>query len=102
MNLELELKKCCICGDFKDKEIAYQKYGWEENDSFLPQASEKLIAVKDLKPNSTRVKILKQCPECKTYYLYTTDYEYFVNGSENEQCLIRLTDKDTLQYLSII
>ena len=97
--MEIKIKNCSICYELKDKEYAYQKYGWEENDSFLPLMVEKLHDIKNFNPNSSRLKILKQCPECKTYYLYTTDYEYLTNGSENEQFLTRLTDKEVLQYL---
>ncbi|HQO39144.1 MAG TPA: hypothetical protein PK986_01630 [Spirochaetota bacterium] len=92
--------KCRICGDFKDKESAFQKYGSEENDTCLPENANKLQLIKDLKPGSNRLKQLKQCPECKTYYLYETDYEYFAFGSEDEQVLTRLTGTEAMELLN--
>ena len=42
-----------------------------------------------------------RCPLCGTRYLYTTDYEYLTNGTEDEQTLRRLADDaaDALRYL---
>ena len=91
--------KCSICSEFKDKEYAYQKYGSGDN-TYLPDNAKKLIIIKDFRPNSNRLKQLKQCPECKTYYLYETDYEYFAFGSEDEECLSRLTEGKAFEILS--
>jgi len=30
---------------------------------------------------------LRRCPHCDTYYLYQTDYEFLVNGGEDEEHL---------------
>ncbi len=90
---------CSICSSLKDKEAAFQKYGWEENDTFLPAAYLHLQEVVDLKPDSSRKLKLLQCPECHTYYLYSSDYEYLVNGSEDEEYLERLTLEEAAQYL---
>lgn len=91
--------KCSICSEFKDKEYAYQKYDSDYN-TYLPENAKKLVIIKDFKPNSSRLKQLKQCPECKTYYLYETDYEYFAFGSEDEEFLSRLTEVEALEILS--
>ncbi|MCB9421834.1 MAG: hypothetical protein H6667_18685 [Ardenticatenaceae bacterium] len=90
---------CAICSSLKDKEAAFQKYGWEENDTFLPAAYFQLQEVIDLKPYSSRKLKLLQCPACRTYYLYHSDYEYLVNGSEDEEYLERLTSEEATQYL---
>ena len=90
---------CSICSQFSDREYASQKYGWEENDTHLPVAAGKLAMVKDLKPDSNRSLILEQCPECGTYYLYQSDYEYLANGSEDDQQLTRLSDEEAAAYL---
>ena len=81
---------CKICASLSDHEYATQKYGWEESNTYLPAASNQLVIVKDFQPFSSRKKQIQQCPECGTYYLYLTDYEYLVNGSEDEESLIRL------------
>lgn len=94
--------KCSICSDFKDKDSAFQKFGSENNNTYLPGNAQNLILIKDLKPGSSRLKHLKQCPECKTYYLYETDYEYFAFGSEDEQFLTRLTETEAMDILNPI
>jgi hypothetical protein len=91
---------CRLCSPLKGQEYASQKYGWEENDTFLPEAASKLTVVKDFRPNASRKLQLRRCPQCGTYYLYRTDYEYLVNGSEDEEFLTRLTDADSADYLS--
>ena len=56
--------------------------------------------MKDFKPYDSRALQLKQCPECGTYYLYRTDYEYLVNGSEDEEVLTRLKPEEATEYLA--
>ena len=90
---------CSICSELADEEAAFQKYGWPEDDTYLPKAAGKLTVVKDFKPYSDRKLQLRQCPECGTYYLYRSDYEYFVNGSEDEEYLTRLSDEAAQSWL---
>lgn len=90
---------CHTCSTLADEETAYQKYGWEENNTHLPPAAGQLALVCDLKPYSSRQLQLKQCPECGTFYLYRTDYEYLVNGSEDEEFLTRLSPEEAAKYL---
>lgn len=97
-NEKLLHKSCGICSQLSDKESAYQKYGGDNNTT-LPSASAKLVVVKDFKPHSERKLQLQRCPECGAFYLYETDYEYLVNGSEDEQDLTRLTDSEAVEYL---
>ena len=91
--------RCSICSQLDDKEAAFQKYGWEEDNTYLPAAAGKLEVVKDFKPYSSRKLQLWQCPKCKTYYRYETDYEFLVNGSEDEEYLTRLSDAEAAEYL---
>lgn len=91
--------QCEICSGLADQEYAFQKYGWEEGDTSLPAVVGHLVMVRDLKPYSSRKLQLLQCPMCGTYYLYRTDYEYLVNGSEDEQFLTRLTGEQAKEYL---
>jgi len=94
------MNNCSICSDFKNKETSFQKYGSEDNNTYLPENAKKLIIIKDFKLNSDRLKQLKQCPECKKYYLYETDYEYFAFGSEDEEFLTRLTEREASKILN--
>lgn len=91
---------CSICSQLSDCETAYQKYGHPQDDTFLPAAANSLQIVKDFKPYDSRKLQLQQCPECATYYLYKTDYEFLVNGSEDEDELTRLTDEAAAEYLA--
>jgi len=81
-----------------DKQSAYQKYGDEENDSYLPNVMNKLKVINEW--SRTRDKQLLQCPICSTFYLYLTDYEFLAGGLENEQHLTRLSDKEAKKYMN--
>ena len=90
---------CSVCSALADNESAYQKYGHAEENTYLPAAAGSLQVVKDFKPYGSRKLQLQQCPQCATYYLYRTDYEFLVNGSEDEDELTRLTDEAAAVYL---
>lgn len=92
-------KKCGICSQLKDEEYSFYKGGQSEGNTSLPAAANKLKLIKDLSHPGSRLIQLKQCPECKTYYLYRTDYEFLVNGTEDEEFLTRLTDAEAEKYL---
>jgi uncharacterized C2H2 Zn-finger protein len=98
-NSASEHLSCVICLQLGDLVWASQKYGWEENDTTLPVATKELLVILDLKPNSSRALQLRQCPKCKTYYRYERDYEYLVNGSEDEQSLKRLNAEEAGKLL---
>jgi hypothetical protein len=93
-------KPCSLCSHLADQEYASQKYGWEERDTHLPAASSSLMVVKDFKPYDSRKLQLWRCPQCGAYYLYKTDYEYLVNGSEDEEYLTRLKEAQAAEYLN--
>ena len=90
---------CPTCSTLSDQEYAYQKYGSEDGNSFLPAAADRLAIIRDLQPWGSRSLQLRQCQQCGTYYLYRTDYEYLVNGSEDEQFLTRLAADQAREYL---
>ena len=98
-NATKELRDCSICSHLKDQEWASQKFGWEANDTSLPVAASYLQLVCDLKPGSDRSLQIWQCPLCFTYYRFSSDYEYLVNGSEDVQSLIRLSQEEANLYL---
>ncbi len=92
-------RPCGICAGLPDEAYAFQKYGWEDGNTYLPAAAEQLVVVRDFRPYGSRKLEIQQCPECGTYYLYRTDYEYLVNGSEDEEFLTRLTPEQAAEYL---
>jgi hypothetical protein len=91
-------KPCAICSQLADQEYATQKWGREEDDTYLPAAAARLVIVRDLRPYGSRKLQLQRCLECGCYYLYRTDYEYLVNGSEDEEFLTRLTAEQAAGY----
>lgn len=96
----LNVSSCSICTQIGPYSRGLQTGGREAEDSFLPSAGEKLVLVRDLKPwSGTRLLEVRQCPECGTYYLHKTDYEYLATGSEDEQELTRLTAEEAQDYL---
>jgi hypothetical protein len=44
-----------------------------------------------VKAEACRVARLLRCPTCGAWFLYRSDYEYLVSGTEDEQWLERLT-----------
>lgn len=91
---------CSICSQLADYQSGFQKIGREEQDTHLPAAAESLEVVKELAPDCNGDLQVKQCPECATYYLYRTEYEFLYGGSEDEQQLRRLTDEAAGDYLN--
>jgi hypothetical protein len=98
MENEAPRRSCGTCSSLSDQEYGFQKYG-SDGDTHLPAIVEKLEVVQDLRPSSSRKQQVWRCPECGTHYLYETDYEYLVNGSEDEEFLTRLTDEQAAEYL---
>jgi len=99
-NKDTPSRQCSICSQLADYESAYQKYGHAEDNTYLPAAANSLQVVRDFKQHSSRKLQLQQCPQCATYYLYRTDYEFLVNGSEDEEELTRLADEAAAVYLA--
>jgi len=91
--------RCSICSQLSEHGLGRQTHGRPEEDSFLPDAARHLKNVRELDPGSVRYTLLRQCPECATYYLHRNDYEYLATGSEDEQILTRLTDEKAVEYL---
>ncbi len=97
--VDAQHEACALCSGLCDHEYAFQKYGRDEDNTHLPAAAANLIVVLDLQPYGSRKLQLQQCPGCGAYYLYRTDYEYLVNGSEDEEFLTRLTAEQAAEYI---
>jgi len=87
---EPDCVSCPICSGLRQVETAWQKFGSNYPDTSLPEAAGLLEPVFDFNPGSQRARQLRRCPQCGTFYLYESDYEYFAFGSEDEQRLTRL------------
>lgn len=105
---------CRICSQIGDFERGSQKGGREQEDTFLPAAADELALVRDLSSPgialpeigvnvpSSRLRQLRACPACGTFYIYFTDYEFLYGGSEDEQILDRLTPMEAYRVLRIL
>lgn len=99
-NKDARHEHCPICSQLRGYERGLQVHGREEQDTFLPDAAERLKFARTLKARGCRVIQLSRCPQCETYYLFKSDYEYLATGSEDEQTLERLTDEKAAEYLA--
>jgi hypothetical protein len=91
-------EQCTLCGALSNREVAYYKAGKLEKDSGIPPAAANLVVIQDTSTGS-RLKQVKQCPQCKTYYRFWTDYEFLAGGTEDEEFLIRLRPEQVKDYL---
>ena len=87
---------CSICSQLRDRDSAVEHVHGDKDDSQLPEAANRLVVVREIR-SSLR---LKQCPECGTYYLYRSIYEFLIGfgGSYDEYFLWRLTDEVGADY----
>lgn len=89
-------QNCSICRDIPDKAEA----GWKGGDLMsdpLPSGEGKLKVVGAPFFNDSQSyshSCLKQCPQCGTYYDWSFEYEYLVNGTEDDITLTRLEDQE--------
>jgi hypothetical protein len=88
---------CDICSGLKDYEQALQHVQEEPEDTKLPEAVGRLEDVSTW----TRRPWLLRCPQCGTYYLYETIYEFLIGfgGSYDEQTVTRLSDEEAAEFL---
>ena len=98
--MEEKHTNCSNCSQLKNREEASQKEGFKREDTHLPKAAKKLVVIKAYnKSYSSRLRQLKQCRECETYYYLRTEYEFLIGGSEKKQFLNRLSEEEVQEYL---
>ena len=93
-NIENTYSTCRICSQLAPLEHAFQSMAREEENTYLPAASNDLVLIKNISSSEK----LQQCPECGTYYRYQSIYEFLVYGSEEEQDLKRLSIEEAMLY----
>lgn len=89
---------CGLCGELRDYHHAFQKGGRDHEATYLPPVVDRLTDLGQVKAENCRVARLLECPQCGTYYLYRSDYEFLVSGTEDEQWLERLKPEDIKPY----
>lgn len=85
-------QNCSICKSIPNRSRGFWK-GGETLEDNLPAAMNQLkIVGAPLYDTDTGHSnyCLMQCPECGTYYAWNFEYEYLVNGSEDDLTLTRL------------
>jgi hypothetical protein len=87
---------CSLCSQLRDREHALEHVGGDEDDTHLPEAANRLEVIREIHPSLQ----VNRCPECGTYYLYRSIYEFLVGfgGSYDEYFLWRLTDEVGADY----
>ncbi|MFX0101116.1 MAG: hypothetical protein ACFFCS_16190 [Candidatus Hodarchaeota archaeon] len=94
-------KECSFCKSFPHDTWGYWKGGVYEAGN-LPSTKEKLEIVGDPYFDdmmSYRHWCVKRCVECKSHYLWEFDYEYLVNGTEDDVYLTRLSKVEEERWL---
>ena len=94
-------KKCSICNPLPDSSYAYWK--GNELESGRIGCNEKYLEIIGAPTftdsTSYRHWCIKRCPQCNTYYFWKFNYEYYVNGTEDEITLKRLDEKEVPKWL---
>lgn len=96
------VSECRICTHLHDTEKSFVKFGWDEQNTYLPEAAKELVEAEDTRPPGKDRHHIKRCPVCGRLYRYDLAYEYLVNGSEDEETLTRLTPDETRRFLETI
>jgi len=91
---------CSICSQLRDREDALEHIQGDEEDTHLPEVANRLGVVRDIRPGHPGLRLMR-CPECGTYYLFRSVYEFLIGfgGSYDEYFLWRLTDEVGTDYL---
>lgn len=96
MSQSIRLKSCSICTAIPEKSDAFWK-GGDFLGGDLPREEQQLVVVGapffDDRTSYSHT-CLKQCPECGTYYEWRFEYEFLVNGTEDDIYLTRMPDKE--------
>lgn len=90
-NPSIPIAACEICSALDEVETSFSKYGWDDMDRPLPPAAARLEFFKALDAYDAERHHIKRCPVCGIFYEYHLTYDYYVNGSEDEEALVRLT-----------
>lgn len=95
----LAISECEICRHLAEVETSFEKYTWEDMTRRLPPEAARLTPVGDPSTRNDEHHV-RRCPLCGTFYRYDWSYDYYVNGSEDEEVLVRLTPDQARSYLT--
>jgi len=91
---------CTICDTLKEHETSWSKYGCPDDDRPLPPAAANLTVLP--LPDDTPVdkRHVRRCPGCGAFFGYLSWYEYSINGSEDEEELVRMAPAEVKAFLA--
>jgi hypothetical protein len=90
--------ECEICSQLRDMETSFIKYGSDEMDCPLPPAAKRLEQIAMVGGFNANDH-LRRFPLCGRLYRYTWHDDYYVNGSEDEEELVRLGPEESQDLL---
>ncbi len=94
------ISHCSICSRLGEIETSFSKYGSDDPDRLLPPEASRLVPLTPPDTYDAERHHVRRCPECGIFYRYDQSYEYFVNGSEDEEELRRLTPTEARDQMS--
>src|ERR1051325_9701115 len=96
----IAISECEICSHLDDLETSFVKYGHEDETRLLPAEAARLVRLQDSRVSEEDRRTFQRCPVCGTFYFYKITYEYLVDGSEDEEELMRATPTEARRFLS--
>ncbi len=92
------MPECSLCGQLKERETSFCKYGAPEQDAPLPLAAGSLVVLPVLGGETGERRHVRRCPECACLYRYALSHEYLMNGTEDEEELVRMTPAEAAAF----
>lgn len=96
----IPIGECQICSQIANVETSFSKYAHPDETVSFPVQVAQLERVTSPDATDSDEHHVKRCPICGIFYQYDFSYEYYVNGSEDEETLTRLTPTQARTFLS--
>ncbi len=96
-------KRCSICSKIPPSSGEFYKGGDLESGGFVPEVAKlKVVGEPYYNDDTSHThSCFKYCPECGTVYHWSMEYEYLVNGSEDDIDLVRLDEAEGEQAIDL-
>ncbi len=95
----IPIADCEICSALDEVETSFTKYDWDDLDRPLPPAAARLKFFAAFDAYDAERRHIKRCPVCGIFYEYWLTYDYYINGSEEEEELTRLTPAQAKRFM---
>ncbi|GEM_PF-448413 len=89
---------CPVCGTLQGVETSFSKHGSSYPDRPLPEAAARLEIVPSLDGGDPEKRHVRRCPSCGALFSYLLAYDYYIDGSEDEETLTRLSADGTAAF----